>query len=230
VLDFSHGQGWRETETPRNAVNSLLKRIKQPKRGPGFAAMPHSELPSLMAKLRDGEPSAGKLALRFLVLTAARPREVRGAIWAEVDLKTAQWNVLGGRMKAGEPHSVPLSPEALEVLQAIRGLTGGKPDWPIFPGLKGKMLSDATINKALRVAGGGNYTVHGMRSAFRDWVAERTSFPEEWAEAALAHTLPTKVEAAYRRTKYVEQRRMLMDTWADHLAGKSNVVKLANAQ
>jgi integrase len=219
VLDFAHGQGWRETETPRAAVNSLLARIKQPKRGPGFAAIPYAELPALMATLRSGDPTAGRLGLQFLVLTAARSGEVRGATWSEIDLDRAQWNIPAARMKVGDPHCVPLPAAAMEILRLSRDLTGGKADGLIFVGLKGKKMSDATMSKALSAAGGGAFTVHGMRSAFRDWVAEQTTFPGEWAEAALAHTLPNKVEAAYRRTKFVEQRRGLMDAWADYLRG-----------
>lgn len=221
VLDFAHGQGWRETEAPRNAVNSLMKRLRQPKRGPGFAAIPYADVPALMADLRDGEPTSGRLALRFLILTAARSGEVRGATWAEIDFKKALWNVPAARMKAGDPHSVPLSSEALEVLRLARDLTDGKPDRPLFAGMrKGQEISDATMKKALTAAGSGAFTVHGMRSAFRDWVAEKTSFQGEWAEAALAHTLPNKVEAAYRRTKFVEQRRALMEAWAAFTNGE----------
>lgn len=227
VLDYAHGQGWRTTETPRNAVNSLMKRIKQPRRGPGFAAMPYADLPAFMTALREDVPSVGKLALQFLILTAARSGEVRGATWDEIDLDKAQWNIPAGRMKAGEPHSVPLSDAAIEVLRRAGELTGMRRGQPIFPGLRGQPLSDATLAKVLRVAGGGSYTVHGMRSAFRDWVAERTSFPGDWAEAALAHTLPNKVEAAYRRTKFVEQRRNLMAAWDSYLSLASNIVSLA---
>lgn len=230
VLDYAHGQGWRETETPRNAVNSLMKRIKQPRRGAGFAAMPYSDLPSFMSRLRDGQASVGRLALQFLILTAGRSGEVRGAQWEEIDLGKAQWTIPAERMKAGEAHSVPLTALVIEVLRQIRELTGVYKGQPIFPGLKGQPLSDATLAKVLRVAGGGDYTVHGMRSAFRDWAAEQTSFPGEWAEAALAHALPNKVEAAYRRTKFLEQRRKMMDAWAGYLDGASNVVRLATAQ
>lgn len=226
VLDYAHGQGWRETETPRNAVNSLMKRIKQPRRGAGFAAMPYADLPAFITGLRGEQPSVGRLALQFLILTAGRSGEVRGAQWEEIDLDKGQWTIPAERMKAGEAHSVPLTPPAIEILRQIRELTGARKGLPIFPGLKGQPLSDATLAKVLRVAGGGDSTVHGMRSAFRDWAAEQTSFPGEWAEAALAHTLPNKVEAAYRRTKFLEQRRKMMDAWADYLDGASNVLKL----
>jgi integrase len=229
VLDFAHGQGWRATETPRNAINSLMKRIKQPRRSGGFAAMPYAELPTLMEKLRTDSPTVGRLALQFLILTAARSGEVRGARWEEIDLDKAQWNIPAERMKAGEAHGVPLTPAAVEALRQVREITSVRKGQPIFPGLKGKPLSDATLAKVLRVADGGSATVHGMRSAFRDWIAEQTSFPDAWAEAALAHTLPNKVEAAYKRTKFLEQRRKLMAAWSDYLAGASNVIALSRA-
>lgn len=227
VLDYAHGQGWRPTETPRNAINSLMKRIKQPRRGPGFAAIPYVDLPALMTELRDGQATIGRLALQFLILTVGRSGEVRGAKWKEIDFQKGRWNVPADRMKAGEPHSVPLSPRAVEILRVAKELTGARVDKPIFPGLKGQPLSDATLSKVLRVAGGADYTVHGMRSAFRDWVAEQTKFPGDWAEAALAHTLPNKVEAAYKRTKFIDQRGLMMAAWADFLNGQSNVVQLA---
>jgi integrase len=230
VLDFSHGQGWRATETPRNAINTLMKRIKQPRRSGGFAAMPYAELPAFMGKLKAETPTVGRLALQFLILTAARSGEVRGAKWEEIDLDKAQWNIPAARMKAGDAHSVPLAPAAVEALRQVRELTTVRKEQPIFPGLKGKPLSDATLAKVLRVGGGGAYTVHGMRSAFRDWIAEQTTFPGDWAEAALAHTLPNKVEAAYKRTKFLDQRRKLMEAWADYLGMTSNVVRLAGAQ
>ncbi|HEX8239480.1 MAG TPA: integrase arm-type DNA-binding domain-containing protein [Allosphingosinicella sp.] len=227
VLDFAHGQGWRATETPRNAINSLMKRIKQPRRSGGFAAMPYAELPAFMEGLRSDSPTVGRLALQFLILTAARSGEVRGARWEEIDLDKAHWNIPAHRMKAGEAHSVPLTPAAVEVLRQAREITPVRKGQPIFPGLKGKPLSDATLGKVLRVGGAAACTVHGMRSAFRDWIAEQTSFPGDWAEAALAHTLPNKVEAAYKRTKFLEQRRKLMAAWSDYLVGGSNIVRLA---
>ncbi|HEY6916312.1 MAG TPA: integrase arm-type DNA-binding domain-containing protein [Allosphingosinicella sp.] len=226
VLDYAHGQGWRETETPRNAINTLMKRIKQPRRGPGFAAIPYADLPGLMKTLNEGQASVGRLALQFLILTAGRSGEVRGAKWEEIDFEKERWDISAERMKAGEAHSVPLPKKAVEILRRTKELTGAKKDQPIFPGMKGQPLSDATLAKVLRVAGGGEYTVHGMRSAFRDWVAEQTSFPGDWAEAALAHTLPNKVEAAYKRTKFLDQRRQMMTAWADYLHGASNVLKL----
>lgn len=227
VLDYSKGKGWRETEAPARSVNSLMKAIKQPK-GRNFPAMPYEKLPPVMAKLRASDQTMTRRAVQFNLLTAARPGEVRGARWAEIDWDAAQWNIPGERMKAGEPHSVPLVPAAMDILRELRDLLGADPAALIFPSMKrGKMLSDVGITKAFRLAGGTD-TLHGTaRSSFRDWVAEKTSFPGEWAEAALAHALPNKVEAAYRRTKFIEQRRTLMAAWADYLDGKNNVIALS---
>jgi integrase len=122
-----------------------------------------------------------------------------------------------------------LSDAAVDILKTMSGFIAGKPGELVFKGLSGKALSDMTLTKSLRDAGIKTATVHGFRSSFRDWVAEQTSFPGEWAEAALAHELSNKVEAAYRRTKFLDQRRKLMDAWADYLAGGSNVVSLVRA-
>lgn len=227
VLDYAKGKGWRATEAPARSVNSLMKAIRQPK-GRNFPAMPYDQLPPVMAKLRAAEQTLTRRAVQFNLLTAVRPGEVRGARWREIDWDAEQWNIPGERMKAGEPHSVPLVPAAMDLLRDLRGLFGADPDSLIFPGMKrGKMLSDVAITKAFRSAGGTD-TLHGTaRSSFRDWVAEKTSFPGDWAEAALAHALPNKVEAAYRRTKFLEQRRGLMAAWAEYLSGENKVVALA---
>jgi integrase len=229
VLDYAHGKGWRDTEAPMRAVNKLLGGIKQAAKG-NFAAMPWTALPEFMGKLRQAESSVGRLALQFLILTAARSGEVRNATWGEVDLEQAEWRIPGSRMKAGKPHLVPLTEPALAILKDLRGLLAGKDSDPIFPGMKGKPLSDATLNKALRVSDGIG-TVHGLRSAFRDWAAEN-GFNNDWAEAALAHSVSGqegKTVAAYKRTAYFDQRRdKLMPAWARFtLSDGSNVVALA---
>ena len=229
VLDYAHGKGWRSGETPMRAVNQLMGGIKQAKGG-NFAAMPYRDLPGFMAKLSGGDGSVGRLALRFLVLTAARSGEVRGMTWREVDLEAAEWTIPGDRMKAGRLHIVPLSSAALAIVKEMRELFAGKPDDFVFPGLKSAM-SDATLAKVLRVAGGGKSTVHGFRSAFRDWAADN-GFIDSWAEAALAHGNPNKTEAAYRRTTYFEQRRdKLMPAWASFAMNDgSNVISLAKGR
>lgn len=230
VLDYCKGKGWRETEAPMRAVNSLMKNIAQPKGG-NFEAMPWAELPTFVADLRAAEISTGRYALLFLVLTASRSGEVRGATWGEIDFDAAEWKIPPERMKAGRLHIVPLVPAAVEILQQMRGLFGGKADEPIFPGMKGKPMSDATLAKVLRVAGGGSATVHGFRSTFRDWAAE-SGFADAWAESALAHGNPDKTVAAYKRTTFFNQRRdKLMPAWARFaLEDGSNVVALAAAR
>lgn len=215
VLDWAHGKRFRASEAPTRAVGKLLPR--QPKKDGHFVAMDYAAVTTLMSKLAEGE-SIGRLALRFLILTAARSGEVRAATWEEVDLEKGVWTVPAAKMKAGRVHTVPLSPAALAVLKtAAKGRTGRMEEL-VFPGLRGKSLSDMTLTKVLRAAGGDKATVHGFRSSFRDWAAERTRVEGAVVEAALAHTNANRVEAAYRRTNYLEKRSALMRKWAAFLA------------
>ena len=223
VLDFAHGQGWRQAEAPLRAVSRGLP--NQSKMASHFAAMAYADVPALVVTLRGKAETIGRLALQFVILTAARSGEARGARWGEIDFASATWNVPASRMKAGQAHSVPLSPPALAILETVKGSFEGHADDLVFPGAGGKLISDMTMTKALREAGA-TMTVHGFRSSFRDWAAEQTSFPPEWAEAALAHTLPNKVEAAYRRTKFLDQRRKLMTAWGDYVDGNTRVLRL----
>lgn len=231
VLDWAYAEKHRTTEAPRR-----LNLPRQPKKDGHFAALPYDKLPGLMQTLGETE-SIGRLALQFLILTAARSGEVRGARWVEADMAAAVWTVPADRMKAGKQHLVPLSAPALVILKRMAEVAS---DELIFPGITGRAanadtlgkgrpgaltrdagkrpMSDMTLTKVLRTAGADDATVHGMRSSFRDWAAEQTAFPGEVVEAALAHTIGNKVEAAYRRTNYLEKRRGLMDTWAIFLA------------
>jgi integrase len=233
ILDYCKAKEWRDTEAPARAVSQLMNRIKQPSGG-NFEALPWSELPALISRLRASDVSVGRFALQFLILTAARSGEVRGATWREFDLDGAEWKIPAERMKGKKLHIVPLVPAAVDILRQMQGLFGGKPDEPVFPGQKGKPMSDATLAKVLRVAGGGGATVHGMRSTFRDWAAE-SGFANDWAEAALAHSIAGqegKTAAAYKRTTFFEKRRdKLMPAWARYaLEDESNVVALAAAR
>jgi integrase len=207
-----------------------------------LAAMPYRDLPALIQRVRSSPVTVARLALLFVFYTAARSGEVRGMTWSEVDLDAATWTVPASRMKMGRAHIVTLSEPAVAVLRQIGELCGMKPGALVFPGInKGKPMSDATIAKAFKVAGGEGFTVHGSsRSGFRDWVAESMTTVEfrddrgmvklasagDVAEAALAHALPNRVEASYRRTKFLEHRRVLMPLWAKHLDGTNNVVAL----
>jgi len=168
----------------------------------------------------------GSLALQFAILTAARSGEVRLATWAEIDFKVGVWTIASDRMKAGREHRMPLSVQALAILEQVRPLAVGS-DSLLFPSKRAaKPLSDMTLAavlKRLEVPA----TVHGMRSTFRDWAEESTSYPHEVKEAALAHAVKNKVEAAYRRTDLFEKRVDMMDAWASYAAGAgAKVVRL----
>lgn len=214
VLDWAHAKGFRSSESPTRSV--LRGLAAQPKRDRHYQAVPYEQLPTVMKKLATRD-SVGRSALRFLVLTAARSGEVRGATWEEIDMTAGLWNVPGERMKAGKAHTVPLSAPALAILKAAEKLKTGRSGELVFPGQSGKAMSDMTLSKALRSARPGKDTVHGFRSSFRDWAAEQTDVAGEVVEAALAHTVANKVEAAYRRTDYLAKRRSLMDGWAAYV-------------
>jgi integrase len=210
VLDWSYAKGYRPTEAPMRSLSKGLPR--QPRKDGHFAAMPFTDVPKLIARLRE-RSSVGRLAMEALILTAARSGEIRGATWSEVDLDAGMWTVPADRMKMGKVHQVPLAPEAIDVFRRAEALRVPCSDL-VFPGQRLKnQLSDMTLLKVMRDMETG-VTVHGFRSAFRDWVAEETSYPGEVAEAALAHAIPNKVEAAYRRTDFLEKRRSLMREWA----------------
>ena len=215
VLDWSYVKGYRKTEAPMRSLSKGLPR--QPRKDGHFAAMPYADVPKLIARLRE-RSSVGRLALEALILTAARSGEIRGATWSEVDLDTGMWSVPAERMKMGRVHHVPLAPQAINAFRRAEGLRVPCSDL-VFPGQKLKSpVSDMTLLKVMRDMETG-VTVHGFRSAFRDWVAEETSYPGEVAEAALAHAIPNKVEAAYRRTDFLEKRRALMREWATFCTG-----------
>jgi integrase len=219
VLDYSHGKGWRSTEAPVRAVNQLLGGIKQP-RGSNFAAMPYRDVPAFMGKLRDGDFSIGRLALQFLILTAARSGEVRKMRWRDIDPEAKEWRIPPANSKTERLHIVPLVPAALEILHEVRSVSEIDENDLVFPGMRGEM-SDGTLAKVLRTAGGGEFTVHGFRSAFRDWSADN-GFADSWAEAALSHTNPNRTESAYRRTTFFDQRRdTLMPTWSSFLLNQT---------
>ncbi len=175
-----------------------------------YAAMSYDALPTFMADLarRDG---IAAMALQFLILTAARSGEVRGAQWSEMDLENGVWIIPGARMKAKKDHRVPLTAEALAVLQAARGLGIDL----VFPGRqRHKPMSEMTLAAVLKRMGRNDVTVHGFRSTFRDWSAECTNAPREIAELCLAHFVGNAVERAYRRSDLFDKRRDLMERWA----------------
>ncbi|RED17498.1 integrase [Parasphingopyxis lamellibrachiae] len=216
VLDYAYSRGWRDTEAPMRSVSKGLPR--QPTKRGHFAAMPYSDVPDFIRELGDRE-SYGRLALEALILTAVRSGEIRGAIWSEVNFDAALWTIPAERMKAGEEHIVPLSSSALQVFERAKELRIAGTEF-VFPGTKlGKPLSDMTLLKILRDLSL-PYTVHGFRSSFRDWAAERSALPGEVAEAALAHRISDKIVAHYLRTDFLDQRRHMMAAWGSWCTGE----------
>lgn len=217
ILDAAKAKGHREGENParwRGHLDHLLPPRQRLTRG-HHAAMAFEGVPTFIRHLRR-RPSVAALALEFLILTAARTSEVLGMRWEELDLRMGLWIVPAARMKAGREHRVPLSPRALEILEAARHLSGAP---YVFPGPGGmRPLSQMAFLALLRRMGIPGVTPHGFRSSFRDWCGESTPFPREVAEAALAHTTRDRVEAAYRRGDALQKRRELMEAWAHFLS------------
>jgi integrase len=219
VLSYATARGWREGPNPavwRGHLQLMLPAVRKVRSKQHFAALDWREAPAFMAELRALERIGAK-ALQFLVLTAARAGEVRGATWGEIDTAAAMWTLPASRMKAGRAHRVPLSPAALTVLDEVALLRSES--GPVFPGPRlRRPITSATLARALRQLGRADLTVHGFRSTFSDWAAEATSYPNHVVEQALAHTIGSAVEAAYRRGDLFAKRVALMDDWAAYLA------------
>ena len=192
----------------RGHLQTLLPKPSKVASVEHHAALPASEVGRFMKHLRNAE-GMGARALEFAILTAARSGEVREAVWSEIDLEGATWTVPSERMKAGKEHRVPLSKAALALL---RGLPSSNSPL-IFPSVREKVLSDMTLSAVMRRMQV-NAVPHGFRSTFRDWASERTNYPREAAEMALAHAIGDKVEAAYRRGDLFDTRRRMMEDWA----------------
>ena len=214
MFDAAKAQGLRSGENPAAWRGNLSHDLPRRKKDEvtHHPALAYEAIPEFFQKLRARE-SISALALEFCVLTAARSGEVRGAAWQEINLDDRIWTVPASRMKGKREHRVPLSDPALAVLRHVEPLrtTGG----PIFPGRRtGKPLAQAALRQALEAAGIAGKSVHGMRSAFRDWCGDATDFPREVAEGCLAHAVGNEVELAYRRSSALEKRRGLMEAWA----------------
>jgi integrase len=218
VLDWAAVRGYRKGENParwRGHLDKLLPARAKIQKVEHHAALPYDQIGEFSAALR-GQEGIGARALEFLILTAARTGEIIGARWGEVDLEDKIWVVPETRMKAGREHRVPLSGAALTILKQMNEIRDG--DF-VFPGgKKAKPLSNMAMLAVLRRMGRNDLTAHGFRSTFRDWAAERTNFPREVVEMALAHTIESKVEAAYRRGDLFQKRRQLMEAWARYCA------------
>lgn len=221
VLDAAKARGLRGGENParrRGNLDLLLsKRAKGTVRH--HPALPFIQVANFMAELRQRDTVTAK-ALEFVILTAARSGEVRGATWGEIDLEAKVWTVPATRMKAAALHEVPLSEDALVVLQSMRFDDPGPTDF-VFPAPRGGHLSDMALTQLLKRMGRTAITVHGFRSTFRDWAGEVTQFEREVVEMALAHTVGSAVEMAYRRGRALEKRRDLMAAWSAYCDAQS---------
>jgi integrase len=218
VLDWATSRNYRQGENParwRGHLENLLPKKAKVRRVKHHAALPYGEIAAFMIELRQQDGIAAR-ALEFAILTAARTGEAIGAKWDEIDTAERLWTIPADRMKAGREHRVPLSDAALAILEDLRNVRHGV---FVFPGGKaGRPISNMSMLMLLRRMGRGNLTAHGFRSSFRDWAAERTTFPAEVAEMALAHTVSDKVEAAYRRGNLFQKRRQLSNAWARYCA------------
>lgn len=212
ILDAAKAKGLRTGENParwRGHLDKLLPARRKLARG-HHAAMPFEDVPAFIADLREREAVAA-LALEFCILNASRSGEVLGARWSEINRKAKTWIISAERMKAGQEHRVPLTERALEILDRVEAIRSSE---YVFPGQKRErplsVMALEMVLRRMKVP----FTVHGFRSSFRDWAGERTAFPRDVAEMALAHTVGDMTERAYRRGDALEKRRKLMETWS----------------
>jgi len=215
VLDWAKGRGLRSGDNPagwRGNLEAQLPKASKVKKVTHHPALTLDEVSAFVGKLRQQKGTAAK-ALEFAILTAARSGEVRGAAWGEIDLRNGLWVIPATRMKAGKDHRVPLSSDAVVLLKNQPRIEGND---LIFSAPRGGVLSDMTLSAVMRRMKRSEVP-HGFRSTFRDWAAERTDYPRDIAEMALAHSISNAVEAAYRRGDMLEKRRMMMNDWASFL-------------
>lgn len=226
ILDAAKARGYRDGENParwRGHLAQILPARRRLSRG-HHKALSYENVPPFIGSLRKRDATAA-LALEFCILTAARTGEVIGATWNEIDLDKAVWTIPAGRMKAGREHRVPLAPRALEILEAVKQLGGSwlfsgnpKNSADARPSLSGMAMT--MLLRRMKV----DATVHGFRSAFRDWAAECTGYAHETCEMALAHVIGNKAEAAYRRGDLFEKRRRLMSDWASYCSTRTTAI------
>ena len=214
TIDRAAGLSYRSGENPAGSVlDTFLP--KQNGMTKHHRAVPYTDVAEAIGKIDATDAWwATKAAFQFLILTAARSGEVRGACWGEINFDAAVWTVPGDRTKTRRSHRVPLAPHALDILSTAREYADGS-DF-IFPSVRGKAMSDSTLSKLVREAGIDGVP-HGFRSSFRDWCADN-GVEGALSEAALAHSIKNKTEAAYARSDLLERRRSLMQDWADYIA------------
>lgn len=247
VLNWATVSGHRSGDNPARWAGNLKELLPAPSKiakETNHPALQIDDVPRWLNGLRQMD-GMGRYALEFALLTASRSQEVRGALWEEIDLDNALWIIPASRMKMSREHRVPLSTAALEFLRQVPRFAGSE---YVFPAPRGGKLSDMTLSAAMKrlhqadeKANGDGFVdrvsgrpavPHGLRSTFRDWVGERTGFPGDLAEMALAHKVASDVEAAYRRGQMTDKRRPLMQAWADFCGGvetERNVLSFTGA-
>ena len=216
VMDWAVTHGYRLDNPAGRSLLKVLPPVKGPKEH--RQALPYVQVPDAVVRVRESSADVPtKLSFEFLVLTAGRSVEVRAAEWSEIDREAAAWEVPAARMKARRPHRVPLPGRAMEILKEAARFGGGQD--LVFPATRSGRATSAMTFTALLRRLGIPAVPHGFRSSFRDWVIEQTSTPWAVAEAALAHNVGNSTEAAYMRSDLFDQRRTLMDAWAEFVAG-----------
>ena len=217
VMKWAIAQRYRQDNPAGEALGAALP--KNAGNVKHFRAVPYSEVGAAIQKVRESDAGVtAKLLFEFITLCACRSGEARKAQWSEIDFEAANWRIPESRMKAGKEHRVPLSARAIEILREAESVRQN--DY-VFPSSTGRVLSDGTLTKlarSLEISG----TVHGMRSAFRDFASEQTNTPHAVMEAALAHTIKNRAEAAYARSDLLERRRELMQIWATYISEGAN--------
>lgn len=213
VFDWAKASGFRTGDNPTEGLTKVLPKHRQKKQH--HAALPYAAIPTFITTLREAETSeAIRLAVELVILTATRTGEVQRATWDEVDLDAKIWTIPASRMKMGREHRIPLSVRACEIFERAKVLADGGGPY-VFPGrTQQQPLSNMAFLMLLRRLQYDTITTHGFRSSFRDWAAEKTNAPQAVCEAALAHALRDKTEAAYHRTDLFDRRRELMETWS----------------
>jgi integrase len=210
VLDWATARGARSGDNPARWKGHMEHLLKDGHTVVHHEAVPYNELPAFMETLR-ARPGTAARALEFLVLCASRSGEVLGARWSEIDIGHKMWTIPAARMKADKDHVVPLSPAPIKILAG----QSRNSEFVFAAPRSGRAMERHALADVMK-ATGRSETVHGFRSSFSDWAADSTAFPQEVREQALAHAIPNKVEAAYRRGALLEKRRRLMEAWAGY--------------
>ena len=216
VIDHAKARGLYTGDNPadwRGGLKELLPARSKLTRG-HHAAVSYKELPDVLAKFQQSLAVSAR-AVEFIALTAARSNEARSMTWMEIDFTEKLWTISAERMKAGKAHEVPLTDRAIQILKDQEAVRTSD---LVFEGERiGRPISDTAMVKVFRAAGAGDATLHGLRSSLRDWAGDETDYPRDVAEAALAHTVKDKTEAAYRRGTALAKRRAMMDEWEAYL-------------